>query len=399
MVVNSTSYEVGQYAEISHRVSELDLVEFARLSGDDNPLHVDPSFAQSVGNKNIVSHGILTASLISRLIGTRLPGNGSLWLSQEMEFVEAVYPGDLLTARVTVVKLYPKDNLMNLKASVTNQKNNVVLRGIGRVRFPNPAPAVDSSDSLLSKSLTRNVLILGASGSLGQEVCKQLSQFPNYKIVALFHNSPDILENLVDKLNKLGSSIRSIGIDVTSNVQVSKMFSQLKDLDLIPDIVISCAALPPENKIVSAMNSKDVIRSMEVELFSLMNIIEFAFPSMKQRNFGRIVSVSSTAAIGKPDAGWASYSISKSAVESYIKSLAVEVGIFGITSNVVASGLTNEGMSKSIPSRIHRMGASETPIGRLTNMFDVAQLIEFLISDRASAINGQTVIIDGGRQM
>ena len=112
----NASFVIGQYAEISHKVSELDLIEFAKLSGDDNPLHIDRAYAEEIGNKGLVSHGILTASLISRVIGTRLPGAGALWMSQEIEFTEAVYPGDLLTARVSVQKIHQKDQVLELYA-------------------------------------------------------------------------------------------------------------------------------------------------------------------------------------------------------------------------------------------------------------------------------------------
>src|ERR1700730_17095742 len=86
--------ENGATASCQLVVTEQDIETFAKMSQDDNPLHMDAGAAQAFGFPNRVAHGMLALAAISRLIGTRLPGPGSLWLSQQLQFVAPVFAGD-----------------------------------------------------------------------------------------------------------------------------------------------------------------------------------------------------------------------------------------------------------------------------------------------------------------
>ncbi|WP_308874304.1 MaoC family dehydratase [Thiothrix subterranea] len=90
---------VGQVAELEHVVTDKDLERFVELSGDDNRLHVDPTYAARTSFKKPVAHGMLGVSFISTIIGTRLPGDGALWFAQNLEFLLPVRVGDTLTVR------------------------------------------------------------------------------------------------------------------------------------------------------------------------------------------------------------------------------------------------------------------------------------------------------------
>ena len=80
-----------------------DVRRFVDMTGDDNPLHVDPAYAETTSFKDVVVHGMLGASFLSTVIGTQLPGTGALWISQNMEFLLPVRLGDELTVSATVV--------------------------------------------------------------------------------------------------------------------------------------------------------------------------------------------------------------------------------------------------------------------------------------------------------
>lgn len=94
---------VGDRASLSHVFTREDVAEFARLSGDDNPVHLDDQAARQAGFAGIIVHGMLAAGLISRVLGTQLPGPGTIYLSQEMRFRRPVYPGQRVTPVVEVV--------------------------------------------------------------------------------------------------------------------------------------------------------------------------------------------------------------------------------------------------------------------------------------------------------
>lgn len=127
----------GMTAACNLYVGETEVNAFAQLSGDDNPLHLDDAYAQDCGFSGRVAHGMLALAAISRLIGTQLPGPGSLWLSQEFQFVAPVFVGDTIEARVTVQSVSRAARIVVLETSAAQtESNRVVLRGMARVRVP-----------------------------------------------------------------------------------------------------------------------------------------------------------------------------------------------------------------------------------------------------------------------
>lgn len=99
---------VGQSAQLTRRFSQEDIEAFARISGDDNPAHVDAAWADASPFKGRVAHGILTAGLISAVLGTQLPGPGTIYMSQTLKWLAPVRPDDELTATVTVKEIGEK---------------------------------------------------------------------------------------------------------------------------------------------------------------------------------------------------------------------------------------------------------------------------------------------------
>ena len=94
--------KVGDSAEITKTIEQSDIDAFANVTGDHNPVHVDEEFAKTTRFGRRIAHGMLTASLISAVLANKLPGEGSVYLGQTLQFVAPVFPGDEITARVTV---------------------------------------------------------------------------------------------------------------------------------------------------------------------------------------------------------------------------------------------------------------------------------------------------------
>ncbi|MBI1179862.1 MAG: (R)-hydratase [Alphaproteobacteria bacterium] len=95
-------------ASYAKTVTDADITLFAGVSGDTNPVHIDDEFARETMFKGRIAHGMLSASFISTVFGTRLPGPGCIYLSQSLRFKAPVRPGDTVTARVTVAELKPE---------------------------------------------------------------------------------------------------------------------------------------------------------------------------------------------------------------------------------------------------------------------------------------------------
>lgn len=122
-------FKPGDTASLSKTISDDDIRAFADATGDRNPLHLDEEFAQQTRFGRRIAHGMLSASLISAVIANELPGQGSIYLGQTLQFVAPVFLGDTVTARVTVSAIREDKPILKLETLCTNQRNEVVIRG------------------------------------------------------------------------------------------------------------------------------------------------------------------------------------------------------------------------------------------------------------------------------
>lgn len=127
--------EVGQSASYRRTVSASDVVGFAEISGDRNPVHLSEHFAATTPFKSRIAHGLYTASLISAVLGTRLPGPGAIYLSQTLKFLAPVHIDDVVDVRVEVVELIPQKSRARLACSCAVD-GKTVLTGEALVMVP-----------------------------------------------------------------------------------------------------------------------------------------------------------------------------------------------------------------------------------------------------------------------
>ncbi|MFT4011793.1 MAG: bifunctional enoyl-CoA hydratase/phosphate acetyltransferase [Paracoccus sp. (in: a-proteobacteria)] len=137
-LVNRTfdQIQIGDGAKLTRNVGDQDIALFAAVSGDVNPSHIDPSFAATGPFGHVVAHGIWTAALISAVLGTRLPGPGTVYLGQDLRFLRPVVPGDTITATVRVIEKTEAHRIVRLETVCTNQAGVRVLDGTATVRAP-----------------------------------------------------------------------------------------------------------------------------------------------------------------------------------------------------------------------------------------------------------------------
>lgn len=124
-----TEFSVGESAEIRKTITESDIDDFARLTGDTNPIHLDEAYARETRFKGRIAHGMLGAGLISAVLGTKLPGSGAIYLSQSLRFKAPVRPGDTITARATVAEWNGDKGTVKLTTEAVNQDGVVVITG------------------------------------------------------------------------------------------------------------------------------------------------------------------------------------------------------------------------------------------------------------------------------
>jgi 3-hydroxybutyryl-CoA dehydratase len=133
--------KVGDSAEFTKTISEADVYLYAGITGDLNPAHVNEDYAKKTFFKTRIAHGMLTAGFISAILGTKLPGPGTVYMRQELIFMAPVLFGDTITARAEVVEVNTEKNRIRLKTTCRNQEGKIVLDGEALVSAPKAAKA------------------------------------------------------------------------------------------------------------------------------------------------------------------------------------------------------------------------------------------------------------------
>ena len=127
---------IGDTAEFSKTISESDVYLYAGITGDFNPAHVDELYAEKTFFKTRIAHGLLSAGLISTVMGTILPGPGTIYLHQDLNFLTPVAIGDTITAQVKIAKIETERNRVYIKTECINQYGVKVIDGMAIVSPP-----------------------------------------------------------------------------------------------------------------------------------------------------------------------------------------------------------------------------------------------------------------------
>ncbi len=122
-------FTVGQKASFSKQITERDVVTFAEISGDKNPLHLDAAYAKQTRFGARIAHGAFTFALISAALGTELPGPGTVYMSQSLKFIKPVYLDDTITATVEITALRADKGIVTLKTECANQRGEKIAEG------------------------------------------------------------------------------------------------------------------------------------------------------------------------------------------------------------------------------------------------------------------------------
>ena len=139
MQINNITFEdinLGDSTTYTRLITNQEVEAFAAISGDHNPLHLDPEYAATTAFGECIAHGMLTGALISAAIAMQLPGPGSVYLSQSLQFKAPVFLGDTLTVTLTVIDKHAKRPWITLQCQVDNQDGKAVAKGEAQVVAP-----------------------------------------------------------------------------------------------------------------------------------------------------------------------------------------------------------------------------------------------------------------------
>ncbi|WP_017378605.1 MaoC family dehydratase [Paenisporosarcina sp. TG-14] len=121
--------KIGDKASLSKTISESDIYQFAGITGDFNPLHVDAEYAKKSIFSERIAHGILTAGFISSVLAMKLPGSDTIYLSQNLIFRAPVRIGDTVIAEVEIIEKRDEKKIIRLRTQVRNQRDEIVIDG------------------------------------------------------------------------------------------------------------------------------------------------------------------------------------------------------------------------------------------------------------------------------
>lgn len=387
-------WKVGDKAEIVHKITEEDVNKFVHLTGDDNKIHIDEVYAQNTSVKKPVAHGMLSASFISTIIGTKIPGDGALWYKQSLEFILPVRIGDELKIKAEIIKIFSKEKILEISTNIYNQNEQKVIEGIASVK---------SVDYIVKQVETRKIykktiLIIGSTGGIGGALVKKLNE--DYNIVLHYNNNESKVNNLINKIKEINKNcnVLKYKADITKEKEIQSMLAYIEEKLGSIHILVNCAT----NKIIPIKNEDlewdEILKSIDMNMKAIFILMKRISINMKIMRYGKIVNVT-TIYTEKPENNLLHYIASKSGMEGITKSFAYELSPFGINVNLVSPSMTETDQIIDIPERIKLSNAAKTPLKRLANSEDVANAIYYLIQEESNYMSGSTIRINGGNLM
>lgn len=393
--------EVGQRASLARTITAEDVADFARLSGDRNALHLDEEFAARTEFGQRVVHGFLHASLLSTLVGTKLPGRGALYVSQSIAFTRPVFIGDTVEASAVVEAIDIETRLVTLRTEIARSGGDVVMRGTAMVRVLRLAeekPRETSRPAACAAGLLegRVALVTGASRGIGRATAT-LFAGNGAKVWINYHKSRTAAEDLAQSIAEVGGSCRLVQADVTREEDIARMMDEIAD-DGGLDILVNNAGPKIVSRPFARLEWQAVSEAYEQIVGSAFRVTQAALPALKTSR-GSIITVLSTAALGRTAHNWLPYVAAKSALLAMNKNLAQELGPDGVRVNTISPSMVDTDLVSDVPDRMRQMTVSGTPLRRLATPEDVAGAALMLASPYAGFVTGENLLVTGGAYM
>ena len=388
------SIAVGEEAELEHVVAAEDIDQFARLTGDTNPVHMDDAFAARSGMQKRVAHGMLAASFISTVIGTRLPGKGALWFEQNLRFTSPVRIGERIRVVAKVIRKFNAERVLEIQTTVFGDGSRTLIEGEAKVKVLRDPEAREVAPTTRRDG---SVIVTGASRGIGAAIAKALAG-DGFPVVVNFARSATEAADVVEAIRDSGGQATAIRADMAEPGAAGLLVEEaVGRFGRLSGIVNNCA--PPMILADFGTYDWDVVEHhVIVQVRSAFALAQAALEQLIDNN-GSIVSVASIAGVGQPPPRNLAYVVAKSALLALSRALAVELGPKGVRVNAVAPGMIDTAYIAGIPEKAQLIAKQQTPLRRLGDPEDVAGVVRFLFSDAARHIAGETLHVSGGASM
>lgn len=244
----------------------------------------------------------------------------------------------------------------------------------------------------------KSILITGGSGGIGTAIATALTG-AGYPVIVNYHTSGRQADETVTTITQAGGSAWARQCDISDSMAVSAMIADLPDG--CPPIygMVHCAALPAKLSGFSELTWNDFQTQLDIQIKGAVNITGALLPGLLERGEGSIIFIGSTAADGVPPARQTEYVVAKSALNALARCLAVEFGPKGIRVNTISPGITATQMIANLPEKAVMVAKMQTPLRRIAEPEDIANVVSFLIGPAGRHITGENIRVAGGASM
>ncbi|AXB55998.1 3-oxoacyl-ACP reductase FabG [Flavobacterium fluviale] len=237
------------------------------------------------------------------------------------------------------------------------------------------------------------VLVTGGSRGIGSAICKKLAVESDYHILINYHSNQTAAEETLREIQKLGATGEILGFDVANFEQVQNVLTQWQEAnpEKLVEAIVNNAGITKDG-LFMWMTPEDWSGVLNTSVNGFFNVTQFFIQKMLRNKYGRIVNMVSVSGV-KGTAGQTNYSAAKGAIVAATKALAQEVAKRNITVNAVAPGFIRTDMTSELDEKeLLKL----IPVNRFGEAEEVADLVSFLISKKASYITGEIININGG---
>ena len=257
--------QVGGQAEVSHCIGQADLDRFVDLTGDDNPLHVSADFAAATPFRRPVVHGMLTASFISTLIGTRLParrfGTSSTFALSPPRV------GENIIARAKVLQKSSAQRTLVLQTLVTGEGGRVLIDGEAKVKVMQP----QSPSEQKAPTQKGSVLITGAAGGIGSAIARRLAA-DGWRVILHYNRSAARAAELADEIARASGKAATVQADLCDPASLEAVLQAASEAGPVQALVNNaCPAIV--SRMFADLTWDEVGRHIDVQLRSAFELL------------------------------------------------------------------------------------------------------------------------------
>jgi NAD(P)-dependent dehydrogenase (short-subunit alcohol dehydrogenase family)/acyl dehydratase len=394
-IYSAEDLRAGLRVSYDVEITEEDILAFARLTGDHNPLHVDADYAKLSNYQGRIVHGAFQVGLASALLGMHLPGKKVLLGTVNGRFPSPLYFPCQVRVTGEVVSWNAQTLGGQLKVLIQESSSLATTAEIFMGFTLHEERKATPSETLSPTSEGRPgygaireklILVTGASGGLGTQLVATLAR--SFDVIALVNQ-----QSLDDSVKQL-PNVREVRTNISAPGLEAEISSAINGR---PIYGLVHAAWPgaPRGSLLQA--EADVINSQlafGTTLTVKLARIVFAHAGA---DGGRFIAIGSTSGTFKPHLPLGVYSLAKACLEQTVRLLAPELALKKVTINAVSPSFLPVGINKQASQRQLMMESATIPMGRLCSVDDVVGTVSYLLSPEASFVSGQVLMLTGGQ--